>query len=71
MLLNRAQLLHSIPGEDHCVFDVSVQPDSYKGDVFAAASGLVLSIFDIRRSTTGRLLFFKNLSAIFFTPEMH
>ena len=50
--------MHSIP-QDRFVWGIAVQPDSLKGDVFASAlsttSGGVLSIFDIRRSTTGRL----------------
>ena len=47
--------MHSSP-RDGFVWGISVQPDSLKGDVFASVTRhLGLSIFDIRRSTTGRL----------------
>ena len=48
--------MHSIP-QDGDVRAISVQPVSLKEDVFASAlstTASVLSIFDIRRSTTGR-----------------
>ena len=50
--LNRSQLLHVIRQYDN-VRGISVQPSSYKGDVFAAGDDDgVLYIFDIRCSTT-------------------
>ena len=54
LLFNRGQLLHRIPQRDR-VFEISVQPSSHNGDVFATGSlyGGVLRIFDIRHSTTG------------------
>ena len=56
LLFNRGQLLHRIPHQaGGRVFGLSVQPSSHNGDVFATGSIFdgVLSIFDIRHSTTG------------------
>ena len=48
-------MLHCIPQDGNTVYGISVQPSSFKGDVFAAGSvgDGVLRIFDIRCSTIG------------------
>ena len=63
--------MHSI-SQNGFVWVIAVQPDSLKEDVFAAATTAatihlrVLSIFDIRRSTTGKLSFNNALLKIIF-----
>ena len=53
MHYHRGKLLHHVPIKNECLFEISLQPNSFGDVVATAGSGGLLEIYDIRHSTTG------------------